>query len=111
MNKLSTYRWNNDDGDILAERLYMYQVLIKQFGYEKFKETFASYYSNDFPRDQYGGDSVSANSTLDNFGIRFSKITGYDLVDYFQHWEYPLTDQAITSIRAQKNPRWMPAGW
>ena len=109
--KLSTYRWNNDDGDILAERLYMYQVLIKQFGYEKFKETFASYYSNDFPRDQYGGDSVSANSTLDNFGIRFSKISGYDLVDYFQHWEYPLTDQAITSIRAQKNPRWMPAGW
>jgi hypothetical protein len=98
---LRTYRW---DDARLFERLDMYRQLVEQFGWGTYKQVFASYYSDEYPRSEFG-------DYLDGFAIRFSAISGYDLANFFEHWEYPMSQEAADTIRSAGSPEWMPEGW
>ncbi len=98
---LVDFRWD-DVGD--WEKLQLYRQLVLEFGWDAMKRTFASYYSPDFPREEYGGHT-------DGFAIRFSAIVGRDLTRFLEHWEYPLSAEAAAKIRSFELEPWMPPGW
>ena len=87
-----------------CERLFLYRQLIAEFGWDPMKRVFHSYYDTAFPRSIYGGE-------LDGFAIRFSAIAQRDLVGFFRHWEYPLSDSAAATIRSFGLEAWLPPGW
>ena len=98
---LQTYRWDSAD---LFGKLQLYRQLIFEFGWPSFQATFASYYSDDYPVSQYG-------EFMDGFAIRYSAIVERDLVDFFNHWEYPMSTEAATTIQGFGDESWLPPGW
>ena len=98
---LANLRWSTAG---FCEQLVMYRQLIAEFGWQTIKKTFHSYYDPAYPRSTYG-------SELDGFAIRYSAIVERDLVNFFQRWEYPLSDSAATTIRAFGLESWQPPGW
>ena len=61
---LESYRWDSAD---LFGKLQLYRQLVFEFGWPAFQETFASYYADEYPVQQYG-------EFMDGFAIRFSAI-------------------------------------
>lgn len=98
---LINLRWPTAD---LFERLSMYRQLVAEFGWSSMKKVFHSYYDPAYPRSTYGGE-------LDGFAIRFSAIVQRDLVGFFRHWEYPLSESAAATIRSFGHEEWLPPGW
>ncbi len=98
---LASLRWPTADS---LERLSMYRQLIDQFGWDAMKQVFHSYYDSKYPRATYGG-------ALDGFAIRFSAIVQRDLVGFFRHWEYPLSEAAVATIHGFGHEKWLPPGW
>ena len=98
---LANLRWPTAD---VFERLSMYRQLIVEFGWDPMKRVFHSYYDPAYPRSTYGGE-------LDGFAIRFSAIVQRDLIGFFRHWEYPLSESAAASIRSFGLEAWLPPGW
>ena len=98
---LANERWSTG-GD--CEKLALYRQLIAQFGWGAMKTVFHSYYDPAYPRSTYGG-------SLDGFAIRFSAIVQRDLVGFFQHWEYPLSESAAATIDGFGYEPWLPPGW
>ena len=99
--QLANLRWPVAD---VFDRLSMYRQLISEFGWTPIKRVFQSYYDPAYPRSIYG-------SELDGFAIRLSAILDRDLVGFFQSWEYPLSDTAISTIRSFSLEAWLPPGW
>ena len=95
------YRWPNVD---VFGKLQLYRQLVYAFGWEVYKDVFASYYNPDYPRDVYG-------SFMDGFAIRFSVISGRDLTSFFRRWEYPMSDEAEATIQGFGFEEWLPPGW
>lgn len=98
---LANWRWSTSGP---CERLALYRQLISEFGWEPMKAVFQSYYDPTYPRSTYGG-------SLDGFAIRFSAIAQRDLVAFFRHWEYPLSESAAATIRSFGYEEWLPPGW
>ncbi|MCY4400853.1 MAG: M60 family metallopeptidase [Gemmatimonadetes bacterium] len=98
---LANQRWSTA-GD--CEKLALYRQLIAEFGWGAMKAVFHSYYDPAYPRSTYGG-------VLDGFAIRFSAIAQRDLVAFFRHWEYPLSESAAETIRSFGFEEWLPPGW
>ena len=98
---LESYRWDSAD---LFGKLQLYRQLIFEFGWPAFQETFASYYSSEYPVQQYG-------EFMDGFAIRFSAIVERDLVGFFNHWEYPMSSDAADTIQEFGYEPWLPEGW
>ena len=98
---LAQQRWSTS-GD--CEKLALYRQLIAEFGWGAMKAVFHSYYDSAYPRSRYGG-------ALDGFAIRFSAIVERDLVAFFRHWEYPLSESAAATIRGFGHEEWLPPGW
>ncbi|WP_420634874.1 M60 family metallopeptidase [Candidatus Palauibacter sp.] len=98
---LANLRWPTA---VPFERLSIYRQLIFEFGWDAMRAVFRSYYDPDYPRATYGGE-------LDGFAIRFSAIIQRDLVGFFRHWDYPLSDSAAATIRSFELDEWLPPGW
>ena len=98
---LANVRWPTAD---VFRRLDMYRQLIFEFGWTPLRDVFRSYYDPAYPRSAYG-------SELDGFAIRFSAIAKRDLVSFFRHWEYPLSETAAATIRSFGLESWLPPGW
>ena len=98
---LESYRWATAD---LFGKLQLYRQLVFEFGWDVYKDVFASYYSEDYSRESYG-------SFMDGFAIRFSALSKRDLTRFFEHWEYPVSAEAAATIRSFGNDVWMPEGW
>jgi hypothetical protein len=98
---LKTYRWDSAD---LFGKLQLYRQLIFEFGWPSFQDTFASYYSEDYPIEEYG-------EFMDGFAIRYSTIVERDLVAFFNHWEYPMSSEAAVTIQSFGYETWLPEGW
>jgi len=98
---LANRRWSTADD---CEKLALYRQLISEFGWDRMKAVFYSYYDPAYPRSTYGG-------SLDGFAIRFSAIVRRDLVAFFGRWEYPLSDSAADTIRSFGFEQWLPTGW
>ena len=98
---LANLRWDTAGH---CERLFVYRQLIAEFGWGAMKHVFHSYYDPAYPRSTYGG-------SLDGFAIRFSAIVQRDLVGFFRHWEYPLSESAAATIRSFGHEEWLPPGW
>ena len=98
---LADLRWSTAD---FFGKLQLYRQLIFEFGWEPMKQVFHSYYDPAYPRSTYGG-------ALDGFAIRFSTMVQRDLVGFFRHWEYPLSNAAATTIRGFGYTEWRPPGW
>ena len=96
------YRYDRTGRD--AGRLALYRQLIAEFGWSAMKTVFRSYYDPAYPRSTYGG-------SLDGFAVRFSAIAQRDLVGFFQHWEYPLSESAAATIQGFGYEPWLPPGW
>ena len=94
-------RWPAAD---IWERLSMYRQLIVEFGWPAMRRVFHSYYDPAYPRAAFG-------EKFDGFAIRFSAIVQRDLVSFFRHWEYPLSDTAAATIRSFGFEEWLPPGW
>ena len=99
--ELVDYRWGNLDS---FDRIHLYRQLVLEFGWDAFKRTFASYYLPEYPREEYGDH-------LDGFAIRFSVMVERDLIAFFEHWEYPMSEAAAATIRSFELEAWMPPGW
>lgn len=99
--ELANQRWSTA-GD--CEKLALYRQLIAEFGWDAMKAVFHSYFDPAYPRSTYKG-------SLDGFAIRFSAIIERDLVAFFRHWEYPLSESAATQIRSFGHEEWLPPGW
>ena len=98
---IATLRWSVAGA---CERLFLYRQLINRFGWNPMKRVFHSYYDPAYPRAIFGGE-------LDGFAIRFSAIVQRDLVSFFRHWEYPLSESAAATIRGFGHEEWLPPGW
>ncbi len=98
---LAKQRWPTSGN---CEKLALYRQLISEFGWKRMKQVFHSYYDPAYPRSTYGG-------ALDGFAIRFSAIVQRDLVGFFRHWEYPLSESAAATIRSFGHKEWLPPGW
>jgi hypothetical protein len=98
---LANERWSTA-GD--CEKLALYRQLVSEFGWERMKDVFGSYYDPAYPRSTFGG-------ALDGFAIRFSAVVERDLVDFFRRWEYPLSRSAEATIRRFGFEAWLPPGW
>ena len=98
---VASLRWPTAD---VFERLSLYRQLIREFGWAPIKRVFHSYYDPAYPRSKYGGE-------LDGFAIRFSAIVQRDMVGFFRHWEYPLSESAAATIRDFEFKEWLPPGW
>jgi len=98
---LSSSRWGSAD---LFGKLQLYRQLIAEFGWERMRDTFASYYEPAYPRTTYG-------EFMDGFAIRFSAIVERDLSRFFQRWEYPLSEDAVSRIQELGHTEWLPPGW
>ncbi len=98
---IATLRWSVAGA---CERLFLYRQLIDRFGWNPMKRVFHSYYDPAYPRSIFGGE-------LDGFAIRFSAIVQRDLVSFFRHWEYPLSESAAATIRGFGHEEWLPPGW
>ncbi len=98
---LRDLRWESAD---LFEKLAMYRQLVFEFGWTVMRDVFASYYSDDYPRAQFGG-------FMDGFAIRFSVISGRDISPFLQHWTYPLSPGALATIQGLGLEPWQPPGW
>lgn len=98
---LANLRWPTAD---VFDRLSLYRQLIVEFGWDAMKRVFHSYYDPAYPRSTYGGE-------LDGFAIRFSAVVQRDLVRFFRHWEYPLSDSAAATIGGFGHEEWLPPGW
>ena len=98
---LESYRWDSAD---LFGKLQLYRQLIVEFGWPTFQEAFASYYSEEYPVEQYG-------EFMDGFAIRYSSIVERDLVGFFNHWEYPMSSGAADTIEGFGYEPWLPEGW
>ena len=99
--ELQSYVWATAD---LFGKLQLYRQLIFEFGWAPFKETFASYYSSDYPVSSYG-------EFMDGFAIRFSVMVERDLSGFFEHWEYPISVSAVETIETFGYDPWLPPGW
>lgn len=85
-----------------------YFILADALGWEAYRKVLSSYVADavanspQFPRkdaDKY-----------DQWLIRWSKVTGFDLVDYMvTRWKWPASDTAVQTVRAMGLPNWMPA--
>jgi hypothetical protein len=95
------YRWPNID---VFGKLQLYRQLIYVFGWDTYKDVFASYYNESYPRAIYG-------SFMDGFAIRFSLFSGYNLVPFFQQWQYPMSNEAAAVIQGFDLVEWIPPGW
>ena len=94
-------RWNSAD---LFGKLEMYRQLVFEFGWDAYRQSFASYYDPAYPRADYG-------SYMDGFALRFSAITGRDLTPFFDHWQYPMSADTRSEIQSWSLPQWLPPGW
>lgn len=99
--ELESYRWETAD---LFGKLQLYRQLIFEFGWAPFQQTFASYYSENYPVSVYG-------EFMDGFAIRFSVVVEKDLVGFFEHWEYPMSSDAADTIQSFGFEPWLPPGW
>lgn len=100
---LANQRWSTSGN---CECLALYRQLISEFGWDSMKAVFRSYYDPSFPRSTYG-----YGGSLDGFAIRFSAIVQRDLVAFFRHWDYPLSDSAAATIAGFGFDPWLPPGW
>ena len=94
-------RWGTAD---VFEKLEMYRQLVFEFGWTVIRDVFASYYSADYPRDDFG-------SFMDGFAIRFSAISGRDITPFLEHWEYPLSPEGRARVQQLGLDPWLPPGW
>jgi hypothetical protein len=94
-------RWASEG---LFGKLEMYRQLVFEFGWDAFRQTFASYYDPAYPRSTYG-------SYMDGFALRFSALVARDLTPFFDHWEYPLNGTARSRIQSWGLTPWLPPGW
>jgi hypothetical protein len=99
--ELESYVWATAD---LFGKLQLYRQLIFEFGWTPLRETFASYYSSDYPAGNYG-------EFMDGFAIRFSVMVERDLAGFFQHWGYPISSVAAETIYEFGYDPWLPPGW
>jgi len=94
-------RWGTAD---LFGKLDLYRQLIFEFGWDRMREVFASYYDEAYPRAEFGG-------FMDGFALRFSQVVDRDLTAFFDHWEYPMSAEARQTIQSWGRPTWLPPGW
>ncbi len=99
--ELRSLRWGSSG---LFEKLELYRQLVFEFGWDAYRQTFASYYSPDFPEQDYG-------VFMDGFAARFSHVVQRDITPFLDHWEYPLSDEGRTRVRRMRLPPWLPPGW
>ena len=88
----------------LFDKLELYRQLVFEFGWDAFRQTFASYYALEFPEEDYG-------VFMDGFASRFSQIVERDITPFLDHWEYPLSDEGRARVRRMRLPAWLPPGW
>ena len=98
---LRSMRWGNAG---LFDKLELYRQLVFEFGWDAFRQTFASYYAPEFPEEDYG-------VFMDGFASRFSQIVERDITPFLDHWEYPLSDEGRARVRRMRLPAWLPPGW
>ena len=98
---LSQLRWPTANN---SQRFDLYRQLIFEFGWDAMKQVFHSYYDPAYPPSIFGGE-------LDGFAIRLSAIVERDLVAFFRHWEYPLSESAAATIHGFGHEEWLPPGW
>jgi hypothetical protein len=98
---LQSLRWGSAG---LFEKLELYRQLVFEFGWDVYRQVFASYYSDQYPADRFG-------LFMDGFAIRFSAIAQRDITPFLVHWEYPLSDQGLASVQSMNLQPWMPPGW
>ena len=99
--ELRSMRWGSAG---LFDKLELYRQLVFEFGWDAFRQAFASYYSADFPEDDYG-------VFMDGFAARFSHIVQRDITPFLDHWEYPLSDEGRTRVQRMRLADWLPPGW
>jgi len=81
--------------------LIMYLQLQEQFGWEVYKEVFSEYSSlteNERPKTDA--------EKRDQWMIRFSRATGYNLGPFFEAWNIPVSQEAREQIK--QLPTWIP---
>ncbi|MBX2799987.1 MAG: M60 family metallopeptidase [Myxococcales bacterium] len=93
--------WSDAD---LFGKLQLYRQLVDAFGWPTQQQVMASYYDEAYPRGTYG-------SFMDGYALRMSAITGRDLTDFLERWEYPMSAEARDRIRSWALPTWLPPGW
>ncbi|MDE0882516.1 MAG: M60 family metallopeptidase [Myxococcota bacterium] len=98
---LQSLRWGSAG---LFEKLELYRQLVFEFGWDVYRQVFASYYSDQYPADRFG-------LFMDGFAIRFSAIAQRDITPFLVHWEYPLSDEGLASVQSMNLQPWMPPGW
>ena len=81
--------------------LSMYMQLQHKFGWEPFRQVFAEYLS--LPQDQRPQND---NQKRNQWMVRFSRQTGYNLGPFFEMWNVPVSNQAKASIKDL--PIWIP---
>jgi len=81
--------------------LYMYGLLIRDFGWDSMKKYFRSYMGPDA-----GPMPKSDLEKRDQFMTRYSRVIGRNLAPYFQAWAVPTSEAARDSIKGL--PAWMP---
>jgi hypothetical protein len=98
---LRTMRWGEAG---LFEKLELYRQLVFEFGWDVYRQTFASYYSAEYRVADYG-------EFMDGFAARFSAIAGRDITPFLDHWEYPLSEEGRARVQGMNLEPWLPPGW
>lgn len=84
-----------------ALRLWFFVELIKEFGFDPFREMSLAFAKNGYANDASEVEKWSwTMSTL-------SKATGKNLAPYFEAWRIPLTESAKNEVKSLKV--WMPS--
>lgn len=93
-------KWKSDP----STALIMYIQLQRAFGWEAFTKVFSEY-----RQIARGEQPATQPQKRDQWLVRFSRVAGHDLGDFFQAWGVPTSDEARASIKDL--PRWMPDGF
>ena len=104
--QMAKYDFDNPDFDqwksdpFLA--LTMYTQLQHQFGWEAYREVFATYRA--LPSEEHPKNDAEER---DQWMQRFSRQIGYNLAPFFDAWGIPISQEARDSVT--ELPVWMPA--
>lgn len=92
--------WKSDP--FLALTIYI--QLIDGFGFDTLKKVIRSYQGNDF-----GPSAKTETEKIDQWMVRYSKISGKNLAPLFETWGIPITSAAKAEVASL--PGWMPKGF
>lgn len=85
-----------------------YYSLADGFGWEMYRKVFTSYIDDAINRP--GNFPRTNQAKKDQWLIRWSKISGYNMVEYMvNRWKLEVTPEAIKTVNDMKLPTWLPA--